>query len=108
MTDTSEFGKGFTYCLGLFLAHAERFKDDPDLWFHAAADHLMQFDAENAPASLRGRCIGFRSKCCNFRFSIDGEDPTKEDVFWAVQEAKDILREYDLLNGFDAIKGEWE
>ena len=25
---TSEFGKGLAYCLGLFLAHAERYSSD--------------------------------------------------------------------------------
>lgn len=51
--ERSEFGKGYAYCLGLFLAHAERAGQDqktyksigaedrwPSMWFNAAADHL--------------------------------------------------------------------
>jgi len=42
----SEFGRGFAYCLGLFLAHAEKdygMVAHYDLWFCAATDHLWEY-----------------------------------------------------------------
>lgn len=113
----SEFGKGFTYCLGLFLAHAERNMDrrknddDAELWFNGAADHLFEFDADNAPEPLRERCKAFKDRCIDWRIALsfwDRKPTTWKDVYWAVKEAKDILREYDKLNGFEVEEGEWE
>jgi len=46
----SEFGKGLTYCIGLFLAHAERKIDfgtderSAETWFNGASDHLYEID----------------------------------------------------------------
>lgn len=111
----SEFGKGFSYCLGLFLAHAEKdcgqdinYDGHVWLWFHGAADHLLEFDAENAPHSLRERCILFKEKCLRWRMALFGEKPIVDDKEWAIQEAKDILLEYDRLNDFNVEKGEYE
>jgi hypothetical protein len=106
----SEFGKGFSYCLGLFLAHAEKEREDAESWFNSAADHLFEFDAENAPESLRERCCVFKWKCIPLRVQWKRDDicATWDDVKWAIQEAKDILREYDRLNGFETEKGDYE
>ena len=121
----SEFGKGFSYCLGLFLAHSERILGDESVfnpgknecgesWFNGAADHLFGFDADNAPLPLRERCISFKDKCIGLRMGFlfvkerGITSATWEDVKSAIQEAKDILLEYDRLNGFDVEKGDWE
>ena len=110
----SEFGKGYSYCLGLFLAHAERYScekcnrknigvigilnGDYGLWFHGAGDHLYEFDAKT------GRAIDFRNKVLHLRC----EKATKEDFEWAIREAKDLLMEYDKSNGIEVTKGNYE
>ena len=119
----SDFGKGFSYCLGLFLVHSEsayenRFDADEngfdvDRWFNGAADHLFEFDAENCKEELRERCLFFKEKCLGFlrRNRCVGSPspaPILDDVWWALQEAKNILLEYDRLNGFEVEKAEWE
>ena len=58
----SEFGKGLCYCIGLFLAHAERevkTERDAGLWFNAASDHLIELQVEDAPKSVRNRLKEF-------------------------------------------------
>lgn len=109
----SEFGKGFTYCIGLFLAHADRelFKmpgSSPDysLWFNGATDHL--FDLE-IPRSLcdefKDKIYDWQNKCIDWRMS---GGVTEENQSWAIQTAKDILREYDIFCGVETEKGTWE
>jgi hypothetical protein len=112
----SEFGKGFTYCLGLFLCHADKRHGDkkiydsiactrgPTMWFDGAGDHLYEFDTEKAPEPLKEKCNTLKEKALHWRLS----EATWEDVEWAIQEAKDILREYDALQGFEVEKGDWE
>lgn len=96
---TSEFGKGYAYCLGLFLAHAER--EDysvSHLWFNGAADHLYEFKARTKEE------INFKDKCLTWRI----EKYTQEDKEWAIDKAKKLLLNYDKKNGYEAIEGTWE
>lgn len=109
----SEFGSGFTYCLGLFLAHADRNYErlEPEsefevwMWFSAAGDHLFEFQADEAPPAIRERCIALKEKGIEWRYN---KSATIEDKKWAIQEAKDLLREYDNLCGFVTSKGAYE
>ncbi len=116
----SEFGKGLTYCLGLFLAHAkmEPFKHsdgstDYELWFNGATDHL--FEIEVLPRrffrrgkKLRKRLGIFQNKCLHWRLTLEERAATKEDYQWAIQEAKDLLLEIDKHFGIKVKKGQWE
>ena len=103
---SSEFGKGLTYCIGLFLAHAER-KDlirgsDYSMWFNGAADHLYELQIPGEyPDALIERLSKFQETCINWRLNWASE----EDFKWAVQEAKDLLREIDETNGIETEKG---
>lgn len=112
----SEFGKGLVYCLGLFLAHAERIREDLkiyesnrayEIWFNGAGDHLFEFDAELAPEHLVDRCIAFREKVLMLRSSFR-QIATSKDYTWAVQEAKDLLRLIDQAHNIESIKGQYE
>lgn len=108
MAKESEFGMGLCYCLGLFLAHAERKVDtgeDTSLWFNGAADHLfeMQIPLE-LPVRLAKRLEKFQSECLSFRL----ERASKTEKSDAIQEAKDLLRAIDKLHGVPTIKGCWE
>jgi hypothetical protein len=122
---TSEFGKGLTYCLGLFLAHAERDRhlaggksladilgDDRavELWFNGSSDHLYDLDASGVGnAKLKKRIGSFVKKVLHFGHGFSEPTPKMKDVFWAVQEAKDLLREIDSKElGVHAIKGDFE
>jgi len=127
---SSEFGKGLSYCLGLFLAHTERYKYDViayeemasktgsdymknhavGLWFNGAADHLFELQCEEAPTVyLASRLARLQSKCLGWRCAMSDEDePTEKDFRWAIQEAKDLLRLIDKANGVKVVKGDWE
>lgn len=107
----SEFGKDLTYCLGLFLSHAEREifrvgdKEDFSLWFNGAADHFFEMDIpEKFPDELKNRLKVLRDKCLLWRL----DSATKEDYIWAIQESKNLLLEIDRHYGIEVEKGEWE
>lgn len=116
--ETSEFGKGLVYCLGLFLAHAEKLnahydggyaRKNPYLWFNGASDHLYELMTDLAPEHLRQRCAILQARCLEWGHGVVmGRESTLEDAKWAIQEAKDLLREIDLHHGVPAIKGDYE
>lgn len=108
----SEFGDGYAYCLGLFLAHAERAAEykksnilDASMWFNGAADHIAGLQV---PATLpdvkRQQIEAFRDKCLKYRI----EPCAWKDVTVALDEAKKMLLEWDLHCGIAAEKGDWE
>lgn len=109
----SEFGKGYAYCLGLFLAHAERigrYKKtgiiDAGGWFNGAADHFCDLQIpEIFSDDVRDRVASFVEKCIRFR--CYGE-PTWEDAASAVQTAKDLLLEWDSKCGIPCRRGDFE
>lgn len=121
---TSEFGKGLTYCLGMFLAHAERlsdykriaektpFSDYPQLWFNAAADHLYELVIpEGLPEKLRKKLKRFQKKVLNYGHGqgMMGEvKVTDKDVEVCLNEAKELLREIDNWIGVKTIKADFE
>ena len=103
----SEFGKGFSYCIGLFLMHAERYGDENDyrLWFNGAADHLYDLIIpDKLSKKLQNRIKKWQDKCLQWRL----DDYTKKDKLWAIDEAKYFLRKYDENNNVKVIKGDWE
>ena len=108
--ETSEFGKGFVYCLGLFLAHKGNCKtkaclESPTVWLDAAACHLYEFVPESAPTKeLIKRSRIFQDKVLGWQY----EDISAGDAKWAFNEAKAILLEVDLYYKVPAIKGGWE
>lgn len=117
---TSEFGKGLTYCLGLFLCHSERdyqsrgkeseLLNRPDLWFNAASDHLYDLQIpKDLPKEIKKRLIELSNKVLHWGHGFDPKDVlTKENVQWAIQEAKDLLLLIDKHFGVETIKGDWE
>lgn len=109
----SEFGKGLAYCLGLFLAHAERHgglgqesEINATVWFNGAADHLVEMDTDNAPKKLEKRLIKFKDKCLDFRQGLSNT-PTAADFYWAVLEAKELLRLLDKEAGIKTEKAKF-
>ncbi len=111
----SEFGKGLAYCLGLFLAHAERKISsirkelDYELWFNGAADHLYELQIPDTfPKNLKNRLTVFQDKCLNWRITMDKSAATEKDFHWAIQKAKDLLLEIDKHFGIKVKKGQWE
>ena len=132
MRNKSEFGKGLTYCLALFLCHSERevrglestnekldgkFKDlyknkeysfVTEMWFNGSSDHLYDLVIpEDMSEYLKNRLSRFRKKVLNWGHGFNS-DVTKEDKAWAIQEAKDIIRLIDKSYGVDTERGEWE
>ena len=125
----SEFGKGLTYCLGLFLGHADRLYNDlklyrdmreksPELfkensavamWFNASSDHLYELQCDSAPKHLRARCKKLKNKALDIGhgFGKAEMECTKEDALWAMNEAKELLRLIDKANGIEVEKAQW-
>jgi len=109
----SEFGKGLTYCLGLFLAHAERMNNARylyseeskySIWFSGASDHLYELQIpESIPNCLQKRLKKFKDKCLSLRLQA-----TKENFEWAIQEAKNLLMMIDKFHGIKTKKGVYE
>jgi len=128
----SEFGKGLSYCLGLFLAHADSYilnkqlyqelrkEGDAEkyltkelaaeLFFNGASDHLYELQWQKAKSKrLQSRLRNFADKCLKWGHGFDPNNkPTEKDVQWAIQEAKNLLRLIDKENGVPVCKGEWE
>ena len=124
----SEFGKGFLYPLALFLAHAallskhvsdfkEMAKKNPGLfgpdsgssmWFYAAADHLLDFNPEAAPAPLIQRSRDLYREAVAKRLPTGGEQHmTPERAAEFIDEVKTLFLDVDLHNGVDAVKAGW-
>ncbi len=114
----SEFGTGFSYCLGLFLAHAERIQemqksyknigipdDGASLWFNGAADHLYGLEVPNILTDeKKAEIAAWRESCLNKRIY----DCTWDDAKDAIQYAKDTLLMWDEVCGIKCKKGNWE
>lgn len=113
---SSEFGRGLTYCLGLFLCHSERDRIglksknmEAGLWFNGAGDHLYELEVpDTLPKSLRNRLKKFRNKVLQWRCSIGDDEPTDDDKDWAIHEAKDLLILIDKHFEVKTQKGGWE
>lgn len=103
--EDSGFGKGLCYCLGLFLAHAEManiYKESqqrlgitrwPTIWFNSAGDHMFELEIPGfLTVEVRNRLSDLQSKSLHWRCSGDA---TEDDVKWAVNEAKELLRAVD-------------
>lgn len=108
----SEFGRGFTYCMGLFLAHEHKHFDssialeDAGLWFNAAADHLFELQIpDDASPKLKENISGFQKYCIERR--VTPRVPLGDREF-ALRMAKDILMQWDKENNINVIKGDYE
>jgi hypothetical protein len=117
----SDFGKGLTYCLGLFLCHAERDRHadeklraliGADSWFNGASDHLYEMEIPEAlPEPLRKRLGEFQDKCLSWGhgFGMDGRAAaTDKDREWAIDEAKSLLMEIDAHFGIATCEASWK
>ena len=104
MTSESEFGKGFTYCIGLFLAHAERKElEGHYLWFNGAADHLFELEIPDN-FILKLECAVWKKMCLRWRLA----EYSKKDLVWALEQAKLFLLVWDKQNNIPCEKGSWE
>jgi hypothetical protein len=108
----SEFGDGLTYCLGMFLAHAEKDLDGKfrgQLWFNAASDHLYGMNIPgNFPKELKDRLTKFRNDVLDKGHGSGMMKQFKEkDIQASLEEAKDLLLSIDRLFGIESNKGEY-
>lgn len=120
----SEFGRGCVYCLGLFLAHADKYaylkKAYKNIkrtgyisaefsFFYGATDHLHEIIIPNKfPVDIQTRIKNLDVKCHGWRFmNSESDAPTEKDVMWAIGEAKSILLAIDMFLGIDACEARW-
>lgn len=124
MTKKSEFGKGLTYCLGLFLAHERQDwneegrkveeiigeKGAAELWFYAASDHLYELEVEQVKnKALKKRLLSFKKKCLHWGHGFSAPYPTKKDVLWSLNEAKELLFLIDKKElGVSVVEADWK
>jgi hypothetical protein len=121
LDDESEFGKGLSYCLGLFLAHAERdfylpkqLKEgrgdlEGEIWFNGASDHLFELQVDSAPGYLQDRLGRLQEKCIMWGHGFNPEfKPTIKDKEWAIGEAKFLLLAIDKYNNIPTKRGNYE
>jgi hypothetical protein len=106
----SEFGTGYAYCLGLFLAHAERDigpnKSRAGLALYGAADHIFELQIPEALSEeQKNKAEAFKDLVLTQRLDLD--IPVKK---WMalLQTAKDLLLEWDIICGIKAEKGDYE
>lgn len=105
-----EFGKGFAYCIGLFLAHADRQRkemnqiNDYGLWFNAAADHLYELVIPDNMREHEKEITLWQDKCIRLRL----ETATEKDFLEAIVFAKTILLKYDKACGIPAEEARWQ
>ena len=127
----SEFGKGLTYCLGLFLAHAERFESykqtnkelrektgkkdmfntEVSTWFNGASDHLYDLQIpDNLPKNIKKRLKKLQNRALEIGHGTDwcNSNLKDDEVRLALNEAKTLLRLIDKFNGIETSKGGWE
>lgn len=114
----SEFGMGFAYNLGLFLAHAERdlrrveeTMGECSMWFSGAADHLYDIcdDPEILGEEISEKVKELKKFCFSKRFSLEeGFVATKEDKFCAIALAKDLLLMWDRKCNIPCERGVYE
>ena len=113
----SEYGTGFAYCLGLFMAHAERDRNsrakdpsyDYERWFNGASDHVQDLNTpDNFPQELKERIDEFGNRVWAWGHNFDEPRPTKESYEWSLSEAKDILMLIDKQLGVNVERGDWE
>lgn len=124
-TAESEFGSGFLYPLVLFVGHAMhlyRLRDEYEKMqeagcgpgafseddaaakcIHWAADHIREFDYAQAPESLRERCKTLQDNAMAWGSLGYERQPTFKEVEDLFEEAKEIFREIDVLNGVPAL-----
>lgn len=110
--EPSDFGCGLTYCLGLFLAHAERgFWQDGrvEIWFNGASDHLYDLEVPTRlKRSLRKRLKDFRKKVLHWGHGFSAPLPTEADKGWAIEEAKNLLLAIDAASGVKVKEATWK
>lgn len=124
--DKTDFGKGLTYCLGLFLCHSERNemytedmakkldideeargKRNSEMWFNGASDHLYDLQIpKTLPDTLQKRLKKLQDKAINWGHGLQSNCKI-EDKDWAVNEAKKLLRLIDKHNGVSVGEAQW-
>jgi len=99
----SEFGKGITYCLGLFLCHIENFNiyepADPQVrdvmaktWFYGSTDHLYEIDETGCTDEINKMITELKNFAFDRRNCVNG---TREDIRKCKRMALDILMKID-------------
>lgn len=128
---TSEFGKGFTYCLFLFAKHWWRHMEDIktyktmyetpgekgfyserraiSMWFNGAADHLFELEV---PEKYKGTEIGdlaerLQKRGLEYRLDFNQPKPTLEDFKNFFEEMEKLMMLIDKDLGVEPIEADY-
>lgn len=114
----SEFGKGLTYCLGLYVQHAWMWRSNKNpsnidggarMWFNGASDHLYELQIpKKLPGELIERLTSFQDKVLTWGHGFKSPEPTIEDVTWSINEAQSLLLEIDKFYGIDVEEADFK
>lgn len=105
--DSSEFGSGFLYCIGLFLMHATLHMGprQAETWFSGATDHLLDMQIpENLSPDIKARIELWRDDCLSKRLKCDN---TLRDVNNALNKALEFIMMFDKMQGIEVKEAEY-
>ena len=105
----SWFGRGYAYCLGLFLAHAERCNVAGELSagmaLYGAADHIFDLEIPSMlPENDQLKIKTFKDMVMELRL----DEVSMDQWHSLLQTAKDLLLEWDAFCGIPCEKGDYE
>lgn len=113
----SEFGKGLTYCISLFLVHQMMFTEDiqnekisPYIWFNGASDHLFELDTSQIKdKNLKKEIDKWANQVIRWGHGFPQKKVTKENMDWALNKAKYFLRKIDeIMLNTPTIQAQWD
>lgn len=82
-------------------------KDGANMWFNASSDHLYELQVGNAPKHLQKRLSKLQSTALHFGHGYE-DCATWDDVYKAIEEAKELLRLIDKANKIPSAEAQWK
>ena len=75
-------------------------------WFSRAANPIRNMEIPNhLPVEIQTRLTQLKQKCHRWSFpNGSGENPSKRDVLWAIEEAKELIRLIDVHHGVPTVR----
>lgn len=75
-------------------------------WFSRAANPIRNLEIPNhLPVEIQSRLTKLKQNCRCWSFpDVSSENPSKRDVLWAIEEAKELIRLIDVHHGVLTVR----
>lgn len=75
-------------------------------WFSRAANPIRNLEIPNhLPVEIQSRLTKLKQNCRCWSFpDVSSENPSKRDVLWAIEEAKELIRLIDVHHGIPTVR----